>query len=105
MFIVSLITQLKKKYYAEIAEFLHRANSGLKNGNFEMDYDDGEIRFKAFVNFENTDISKEVIRDSVIVGPAMINKYGIELLKVMIGAGSPEESILEAETLPEDEEI
>lgn len=31
---------------ARMAEFICRANYNLKNGNFEMDYRDGEIRFK-----------------------------------------------------------
>ena len=30
----------------EVAEFLHRVNYGLLLGNFEMDYDEGEIRFR-----------------------------------------------------------
>ncbi len=31
----------------DMAEFLHRANYGLNMGNFEFDFRDGEIRYKA----------------------------------------------------------
>lgn len=71
--------------YPLIAEFLHRANYGLKDGNFEMDYRDGEIRYKSFVNFKNIDVSQEVIEESIIVGAAMIDRYGKGLLKLMLG--------------------
>ena len=34
----------------EVGEYLHRANYGLNWCSFELDYDDGEIRIKCFVN-------------------------------------------------------
>ena len=79
--------------YPLIAEFLHRANYGLKDGNFEMDYRDGEIRYKSFVNFKNIDVSQEVIEESIIVGAAMIDRYGKGLLKLMLGEGTVTECI------------
>ena len=79
--------------YPLIAEFLHRANYGLKDGNFEMDYRDGEIRYKSFVNFKNIDVSQEVIEESIIVGAAMIASYGKGLLKLMLGEGTVTECI------------
>ena len=39
-----------------IGEFLHRANKGLHVGNFELDYNDGEIRFKTSVDVEGTEL-------------------------------------------------
>lgn len=88
-----LNSKVEKKYYPLVAEFLHRANYGLKNGNFEMDYDDGEVRFKCYVNFINTEISQQIIEDSVYVGFSMINTYGKGLLKLMLGLGTAEECI------------
>src|SRR5512139_1571922 len=37
---------------AAAAEFLTRANYGLASGNFEMDWDTGEIRFKTSLEVE-----------------------------------------------------
>ena len=54
-------SKVEEKYFPVVAEFLHRANYGLKDGNFEMDYRDGEIRYKSFVNFKNIDVSEEVV--------------------------------------------
>lgn len=95
----------EEKNYSEVSEFLHRANCGLKNGNFEIDYRDGEIRYKTFVNFANTDISKEVIEESLFIGATMIQQYGKGLLKVMLGEGNPEKCIEECEKGDRDEEI
>lgn len=100
-----LNSKTEEKYYPYVAEFLHRANYGLKNGNFEMDYSDGEITYKTFVNFSNTDVSEEVLEDSIYVGIAMIYKYGNGLLKIMLGEGTPEACIEECEKSEEDESI
>ncbi len=45
----------------EMAEFICRANYGLKSGNFELDMDDGEIRFKCYVDCDgiNPTISQQ----------------------------------------------
>ena len=76
-----------------VSEFLHRANSGLINGNFELDYATGEIRYKTFVNAKKTDIYSVVIRDSIMVPIMMFSKYGDGLLKVMTSNDSPESVI------------
>ena len=34
----------------EVSEFLTRANYGLADGNFELDFDDGEVRFKSVLH-------------------------------------------------------
>lgn len=78
-------SKVEEEHYPTVAEFLHRVNYGLNNGNFEIDYNDGEVRYKAFVNFEDSNISERVVEDSILVGPAMVNRYGKGLLKVMLG--------------------
>lgn len=94
---IILNSKVEEKYYNLAGEFLHRANYGLKNGNFEMDFRDGEVRYKAFVNLKNIDISEEIVEESILVGAAMINRYGKGLLKVMLGEGKPKECIEECE--------
>jgi hypothetical protein len=34
----------------EVSEFLTRANHGLADGNFELDFEDGEVRFKSVLH-------------------------------------------------------
>ena len=72
----------------KVAEFLLRANYGLKIGGFDFDFDDGEISYR---------ISIEQIDFSVIIGLMMIEKYGNELVKVMFGLVEPEDAVASAE--------
>lgn len=87
----------EKDKYASVAEFITRANYGMQNGNFEMDYRDGEIRYKTFVKFEKSNISESVVAESILVPVFMIEKYGKSLIKVMLGEVSAEDGIAEAE--------
>lgn len=100
-----LNSKAEEEYYDTVGEFLHRANYGLKNGNFEMDYSDGEIRYKTFVDFENIVISEEIVRDSIFVGIAMLDRYGKGLLKIMLGESTPKECVEECEKIEKDETL
>lgn len=99
----TLCNHVEPCYCAQVAEYLHRANYGLLNGNFEMDYRDGEIRYKTFVNFEEDTISAKAMRASIVMPVLMFEKYGKNLLKLMLDVGDPQMLIREADT-PEDEE-
>ncbi len=41
------------EYRPAMAEFLTRANYGLRMGNFEMDFEDGEVRYKTSIGVES----------------------------------------------------
>ena len=45
----------------QVAEFVARANRGMRIGNFELDYDDGEIRYKTSIDVEGGDLSDKMI--------------------------------------------
>ncbi len=95
---------VEKERYAQVAEYLHRANYATLNGNFEFDYDDGEIRYKTYTNFDGDAVlSKEVIEESIFVPVFMFDEYGKNLLRLMIGPGDPKQLIEEAERNHEEE--
>ncbi len=79
-----------------IAEFITRANYGLRIGNFEMDYRDGEVRYKAVLDcLDRLPAPKEV--DQVIITPvAMLEKFGDGLAKALFGFGEPEADVQKA---------
>ena len=87
----------ESEFYGNVAEYLHRANYGLRNGNFEFDYTDGEIRYKTFVNFEGIQLTMDVVADSILLPILMFEQYGKNLLQVMMGNGNPAELVREAE--------
>ena len=77
----------------DMAEFLTRANYGLKNGNFELDFRDGEIRFKSFVDCDGVIPSIEVIRNSIYIPAMMYERYGEGIVGIIFGGMDPEEAI------------
>ena len=83
-----------------VAEYLTRANYGLNWGNFEMDMNDGEIRYKILVDCgDDCEClpSDSVVENSIILSVQMMKKYGDGLLAVMYGFKTPEEACKEAE--------
>jgi hypothetical protein len=86
-----------------VGEFLHRANYGLKNGNFEIDFDDGEIGYKTFVDFEDGVLSTEILKDSILFPIFIMNKYGKNLAKLLVSDESPKSLIEEIEKDEEDD--
>ncbi len=83
---------------AKISEYLHRANFGLLEGNFELDYDDGMIRYNMITMCPNgNNLSDRDIQKSVILPCRMFELYGGGLMKLMVGVGSPKELIEDCE--------
>lgn len=71
------------KSMARLAEYLTRVNYRLRNGNFEMDYRDGELAFKCYVDCHGGVPVQETIDDSIFCPPAMFHQYGNGILQVM----------------------
>lgn len=82
---------------AEMAEFITRANYGLNNGNFEMDFDDGEIRYKSYVDCEESIPSNEIIKSSIYIPALMFQRYGDGIVSVMFRVKTPEQAVEECE--------
>lgn len=81
-----------------MAEFLTRANQGLRHGNFEMDFTDGEIRYKSFVDCEDmTELPFAIVEKSVYCPLAMFSKYGDGIIDVLLGNSTPEEACAKCE--------
>ena len=91
---------------ARVAEYLHRANYGLNIGNFEFDYDDGEVRYKVYTECNNNKlINEDIIQSSIFIPIMMMDLYGKNLLKVMLNDDvSIEKAIEEVEEVEEVEE-
>lgn len=90
--------KIRDQYLNLMAEYLHRVNYGMQNGNFEMDYDDGEVRYKVFTIAKEGNISEDTIRRNILTGVVMFRKYGDGMLKIMTGEkGEPKEWVEIAE--------
>lgn len=85
------------KMMSNMAEFICRANYGLKNGNFEMDMRDGEIRFKCYVDCDEIVPSLEMVKNSIHCSAAMFEHYGDGIVDVIFGNMSAKEAIEKCE--------
>ena len=76
-----------------IAEFITRANYSTKIGNFEMDFSDGEVRFKTSIDVENDRLSQALISNLVYANVWMMDYYLPGMLSVIYGGISPLEAL------------
>lgn len=81
-----------------MSDFICRANYGLKNGNFELDMRDGEIRYKCYTDCENNIPPVEIIRTSVYCPAAMFERYGTGIAEIIFNNAEPQKTIIKSET-------
>ena len=87
----------KPEDYANVVEFITRANYGLKLGKFEFDYRDGEVRYQACLPSNEGIPSLKHIGRIAFIPFMMLDKYGDGLAKNLMGLGEPEKDIAKIE--------
>jgi hypothetical protein len=89
-----------------IAEYITRANYGMVIGNFEMDYSDGEIRYKTSVDVEGTTINPALIQQCVYANVIISDRYLPGIMRVIYGDIAPQvalEELASGDVPPDDE--
>ncbi len=81
----------------DVAEFITRANYGMIIGNFELDYGDGEIRYKTSVDVEDTEIPEPLVRHMIYANVLTMDKYFPGLMRVLYAGIDPVSAIDEVE--------
>lgn len=82
---------------AQRAEFICRANYGLKNGSFELDFRDGEIRYKSFVDCDEVLPSTEVVKNSIYCINIMYKLYAQGIVDIIFAGCSAKDAIAKCE--------
>lgn len=83
---------------AQVAEFLHRANYGLLIGNFELDFRDGEVRYKSSIDLEGLEATNVTFRNLLHANLSTADRYQRVFRRLVMGEGlTPEQAILQAE--------
>ena len=80
-----------------IAEFVTRANYGMIMGNFELDFTDGEIRYKTSLDSNGEPLTEALIRPVVYANVMMMAKYLPGIMKLVYGDDAPAAVIEEIE--------
>lgn len=88
---------------ANMAEFICRANYGLKMGNFEVDFDDGEIRFKVHVLCKGITPTAAMIKKSIYCPATMFDHYGSGIVDIIFNDVSGKTAVEKCEKRSESE--
>lgn len=82
---------------AVVGEYLHRANYGLPNGNFEFDYDEGSVHFKTYFDCPDGIPTRKQMDDSMAIGLTVFDRYGDGLYELMHSGSVARRLILKSE--------
>lgn len=83
------------------AEFVCRANFGLVEGNFELDFDDGLVRFKTGVDVEGMELNRLVLTNLIFANLSAMDDYLPGLVAVLEEGVSPAAAVEQVEGEPE----
>lgn len=81
---------------AAVGEFCNRANFGLAIGNFELDHDGGEVRFRTSIDAEGSEPTPELVRNAVVANVLTMDRYVTGLIAVVDGT-DPADAVEECE--------
>lgn len=82
---------------SEVAEFLTRANWGMRIGNFELDMSDGEVRYKSSLDFEGEPLTDQLIRNAIYPAVTTMDRYFPSLMRVAFGGATASDAIGDVE--------
>jgi hypothetical protein len=80
-----------------MAEFVTRANRGMRIGNFELDFEDGEIRYKTSIDIEGGELASKMIHNLLQANLSTMDRYFSGIMEVIYTEKSPKELIQKIE--------
>lgn len=95
-YVVPLISIPKNKRQ-DVAEYITRANYGLRIGNLEMDFSDGEVRYKSSIDFEREYLSPNMIDNAIHPAIHSMERYMYGLISIIHEDVFPREAIASVE--------
>jgi hypothetical protein len=81
-----------------VAEFLMRLNYDLHLGNFELNFDSGEVRYRTSLNIAECDFSPELLRPIIYTNVLMMDQNLPGIMSVSYGQVSPVEALAAVES-------
>lgn len=75
------------------AEYVTRANYGMRIGNFEMDLNDGEIRYKVSADVEGSSLTPRMVENMIATAVTTLDRYFPGLMGICFADQNPLEAI------------
>lgn len=97
LFYSYLPVHVPEEKLALAAEFITRANRGMRIGNFELDYEDGEVRYKTSIDVEGGELTHKMIDNLLHANLSTMDRYFAGVMKVIYADRTPTEAIEEIE--------
>ena len=91
----------ESKMMASMAEFICRANCAIPQGNLELDFIDGEIRFKDSVNCKGMTPTNEIVSSSIHFPIVVFEQYGAGILDIIFSNTTARDAIEQCESEPQ----
>jgi hypothetical protein len=104
MFYSYIGSKIPPKKIQIASEFINRANYGLVLGNFELDFSDGEIRYKTSIKMADGELTYEMIGQLIWRNLNMADRYTPSIMSIIYGDISAEDAIKRIEDPEELEE-
>lgn len=93
-------TLVPQNHRVRISEFISRANRGLIIGNFELDFEDGELRYKASYFYDDTfPNSEDVFLKNLYATFHMMDRYLPGIMSVIFANVSPQSAVNQIENV------
>jgi len=80
-----------------VAEFIARANRGMRIGNFELDFEDGEIRYKTSIDIEGGELTNKMIHNLLQANLSTMDRYFPGVMELIYSEKSPRDLIQKIE--------
>jgi hypothetical protein len=93
LFLSLLPSKATSNRRAACAELLTRINFGLALGCFEMDFEDGEIRFRTSIPLVSEDVSPEMVEHLVFSNLSTVDRFFGAIMSVIHADVSPKAAL------------
>ncbi|MCF3575749.1 YbjN domain-containing protein [Planktothrix agardhii] len=87
-----------------MAQFLTKVNYGTTIGNFELNYSDGEIRYKTSIDVEHERFTTGLVNNLVYINVLTMDKYLPGIMAIINNKLSPDDAIAIAESSASEQE-
>jgi hypothetical protein len=84
-----------------VAEFIARANRGMRIGNFELDFEDGEVRYKTSIDIEGGELTGKMIHNLLQANLCTMDRYFPGIMELIYGDKTAKELIHKIEGVEE----
>ena len=81
---------------AAVGELCNRANFGLAVGNFELDHDGGEVRFRTSLDATEAGADAELVRNVVVANVLTFDQY-LPAIEAVLAGTDPADAVEDVE--------